>query len=57
MNTLELIKELEQLENHDCHLTDEDSCATCERIWVIKADLEADENLRAIDKQLNTQTV
>ncbi len=48
----EKIKRLQELENHDCHLTDEDSCATCEEIWTLKADLTADEELNALERQI-----
>ncbi len=50
MNRIQIKEEIEKLENHDCHLTPEDSCPTCEKIWELKADLDADEELTALNR-------
>lgn len=50
MNTL--YTELEKLENHDCHLSEDSGCETCERIAEIKSLIKADEAKKSLELAL-----
>lgn len=48
----EITNQLQELENHDCHLTEEDSCPACEKIWTLKSELTADEQMTALERSM-----